>query len=92
MSLDLKPVQVRLPPEVYDALKMISDANDHDLGEEAREILTEALMGKGHTLMMALRRLQRAVGSDNMRQGASTNGKPSCAADALRQKAEKEYE
>ena len=44
MSLDLKPVQVRLPEDVYDVLKMIADANDHDLGEEARELLIETIM------------------------------------------------
>lgn len=89
MSLDLKPVQVRLPPDVYESLRMIADANDHDLGEEAREILTEALMGKGHTLRLTAERLIRAVRNDNLRQRAST---PSSAADVLRQRAEQESE
>ena len=61
MSLDLKPVQVRLPEEAYDALKMVADANGHDLGEEAREILTEALLGKGHGIKVLATRLSRAV-------------------------------
>ncbi len=85
MSLELKPVQVRLPEDVYDVLKMIADSNDHDLGEEAREIITEALMGKGHTLIKAYERISRAVRSDNMRQ------RPSMA-DALRQRAENDYD
>ena len=72
MSLDLKPVQVRLPEDVYDVLKMIADANDHDLGEEARELLIETIMGRGHTLRVAFARLSRAVKTDNMRQRAVT--------------------
>ena len=63
MSLDLKPVMVRLPVEAYEALKMLSDANEHDLGEEAREILTEALLGKGHGLKVIAARLTRAITS-----------------------------
>ena len=38
MSLDLKPVQVRLSEEAYEALRMIADANGQDLGEVAREL------------------------------------------------------
>lgn len=67
MSLDLKPVQVRLPREVYEALEMVATANDHDLGEEAREILTEALMGKGHVLKILAKRLSVAVRTGNER-------------------------
>lgn len=67
MSLDLKPVQVRLPNDVYDVLKMLADANDHDLGEEAREILTEALLGKGHVLKVLAKRLSGAVRTVNER-------------------------
>ena len=67
MSLDLKPVQVRLSDDAYTALKMIADANDHDLGEEAREILTEILLGKAHTLKILHDRLSRAVRSDKVR-------------------------
>ena len=67
MALELKPVQVRIPEDVYDVLKMLADANDHDLGEEAREILTEAILGKGHTLKLLAARLLRAVRTDNVR-------------------------
>ena len=61
MSLDLKPVQVRLSEDAYDALKMLADANNHDLGEEAREILSEALLGKAHGVKVLAERLSRAV-------------------------------
>ena len=67
MSLDLKTVQVRLPQDAYEALAMLADANDHDLGEEGREILTEALLGKGHALKLLAKRLARAVGTDKVR-------------------------
>lgn len=67
MSLDLKPVQVRLNPDAYDALKVLADANDHDLGEEAREILTEALLGKAHAIKLLAARLSRAVKLDKDR-------------------------
>ena len=67
MSLELKPVQVRLSEDAYDALKMLADANNHDLGEEAREILTEALLGKGHGVKVLAERLTRAVRSGRER-------------------------
>ncbi len=61
MSLDLKPVQVRLPEEAYAALKMIADANNKELGEVAREYLTEILLGKAHGIKVLAERLTRAV-------------------------------
>ena len=67
MSLDLKPVQVRLCEEAYEALAMIAEANDQDLGEVARTILTEALLGKGHAIRMLAARLTRAVTSGKER-------------------------
>ena len=67
MSLDLRPVQVRLSEDAYEALKMLADANDHDLGEEAREILTEILLGKAHGIKVLHARLSRAVKTDKVR-------------------------
>jgi len=67
MSLDLRPVQVRLPDEVYETLRMIAEVNDQDLGEVARVILTEALMGKGHGIKMLAERLSRATKSGRER-------------------------
>lgn len=61
MSLDLKAVQVRLPEDAYDALRMIADAGEKDLGEVAREILTEALLGKSHAIKILADRLSRAT-------------------------------
>lgn len=61
MSLDLKSVMVRLPEDAYEALRMLSEAKQHDLGEEAREILTEALLGKSHGLKLLANRLTRAI-------------------------------
>lgn len=60
MSLDLKPVQVRLPQEAYDVLRTLSDIDDKDMGEIARIILTEALLGKGHAIKVLAERLSRA--------------------------------
>jgi len=61
MSLELKPVQVRLPEEAYHMLDLIATAQDKDLGEVARELLYEVLMGKGHAIKVAAERLSRAV-------------------------------
>ena len=61
MSLDLKPVQVRLPEDVYEVLRMISEAQDKDLGEVARELLTKMLMGEGHAIKLLAGRLSRAT-------------------------------
>ena len=67
MSLDLKPVQVRLTEDAYDALRMIADANDADLGEVARTILTEALLGKANAIRVLAARLSRATTSGRER-------------------------
>jgi hypothetical protein len=67
MSLDLKPVQVRLGQEAYEILDLLADADDKDLGEVAREILTEALLGKGHAIKILAHRLSRAVTSGRSR-------------------------
>ena len=53
MSLELRPVQVRLPDEAYLALKLCADAEDKDLGEKARELLTKCLLGESHAVIEA---------------------------------------
>jgi len=67
MSLDLRPVQVRLSEEAYDALRLIADAHDQDLGEAARIILSEALLGKAHAIKVTAERLARAIKTDKPR-------------------------
>lgn len=57
MSLDLRPVQVRLSDEAYAALKLLADVEDKDLGEKAREILTRALLGEVHAAKVLAERL-----------------------------------
>jgi plasmid stability protein len=75
MSLELRPVQVRLPDDAYHELALIAAAQDKDLGEVARELLTRSLMGEAHAIRLAADRLSRAVGAGNMRQGAVGGGK-----------------
>lgn len=67
MSLDLKPVQVRLPEDAYEALRMLAQAHEQDLGEVARELLTECLLGKAHAIKLLAARLSRATTSGNKR-------------------------
>lgn len=67
MSLELKPVQVRLPEDAYEALDMIAEVEDKDLGEVAREILVEALLGKSHAIRLLAARLSRATTCDKKR-------------------------
>lgn len=67
MSLDLRPVQVRLPEDAYEALSMLAEATDKDLGEIAREILIESLLGKSHAIKLLASRLSRAVTSGRER-------------------------
>jgi plasmid stability protein len=67
MSLELKPIQVRLPEEAYDVLRMIADAQDKDMGEVAREMLTKMLMGEGHAIKVMAERLSRATKSGRER-------------------------
>ena len=67
MSLDLRPVQVRLPEDAYAALDMIAKAEGKDLGEVAREILTESLLGKSHAIKVLADRLSRATRSGRER-------------------------
>lgn len=75
MSLDLKPVQVRLPDDAYAELQLLAAAYDKDLGEVARELLTKSLLGEGHAVRVAAERLSRAVGRGSERQSPPTSGK-----------------
>jgi hypothetical protein len=68
VALDLRPVQVRLSDEAYDALKLLADIEDKDLGEKARELLTAALLGQVHAIRLLKARLSRATTSDSSRQ------------------------
>ena len=61
MSLDLRPVQVRLPDDAYEALSMIAEVEDKDLGEVLREIVIESLLGKAHAIRLLAERLSRAT-------------------------------
>jgi hypothetical protein len=54
MSLEMKSVHVRLDEDAFDALRVVSEARDMDLGEAARVILTEALLGRVYSLRKAL--------------------------------------
>lgn len=72
MSLELKPVQVRLHHDAYAVLSMIAAAEQKDLGEVGRELLTRMLLGEGHAYILAARRLAHATGMVNVRQGASS--------------------
>lgn len=54
MSLDLKSVHVRLTAEAHTALRMVSEVHGSDLGESARLILTEALLGKVYAIRKAV--------------------------------------
>ena len=67
MSLELKPVQVRLPDDAYSALRLLSEIEGKDLGEKAREILTRALLGDAHVAKVQVERLSRAVKSGSVR-------------------------
>lgn len=67
MSLELKPVQVRLSDDAYAALKLLADAYEKDLGEVGREILTRALLGEAHAVRLLAERLTRATTSDSER-------------------------
>jgi plasmid stability protein len=67
VSLDLKPVQVRLSDDAYAALRMLAEIEGKDLGEKGREILTRALLGDAHVAKVQIERLTRAVKSDKVR-------------------------
>jgi plasmid stability protein len=82
MSLDLKPVQVRLPEEAYAALKLCADAESKDLGEKARELLVMALLGEAHAVIETAERLSRAVTCGGSRQQQSTHDCASVTIDA----------
>lgn len=59
MSLELKSVHVRLDAEAREALRMVADVRGHDLGEAARHILTEALLGKAHAIKKVINSLAK---------------------------------
>lgn len=78
MSLELKPVMVRLGEEAYETLALLAGIEDKDLGEKAREILTRALMGEGHAAKVMATRLARAL-----KRGKKDNGAQSATMDLL---------
>jgi hypothetical protein len=67
MSIELKPVQVRLNDEAYRALVVVAKVNDQDLGEAARIIVTEALLGKSHAIKVLAERFTQATRTGNER-------------------------
>ena len=68
MSLDLRPVQVRLSDEAYTALKLLADIEEKDLGEKARELLTRTLLGEVHAARILADRLSLAATCGSKRQ------------------------
>mgnify|MGYP001583872727 CR=1 FL=1 len=74
MSLDRKPVMVRLLPEAYDALELVANANDKDLGEVLREIAEDALLGRAHSVRVTAERLARAINRVNPGKGGENGG------------------
>jgi plasmid stability protein len=67
VSLELRPVQVRLNEDAYAALRLLAEIEDKDLGEKAREILTRVLLGEAHAARLQAERLSRAVGTGSER-------------------------
>jgi hypothetical protein len=69
VSLELRPVQVRLSEDAYAALRLLSEIEGKDLGEKAREILTRSLLGDVHVAKVQVERLSAALisGSDRQR-------------------------
>lgn len=63
MALERKPVMLRLSPEAYEALALVAEVQDKDLGEAGREMLEELLLGKAHMTKMAAERFARAIKS-----------------------------
>lgn len=59
MSLDLKSIHVRLSHEAYAALRLVADVSGQDLGQAARLILTESILGKVHTINKALGKVKQ---------------------------------
>lgn len=64
MSLERKPVMIRLSSEAYDALALIAEVQDKDLGEAAREIVEEVLLGRAHLVKLTAQRFARALKND----------------------------
>jgi hypothetical protein len=68
VSLELKPVQVRLNDEAYRALVIVAKVHHQgNLGEAGRVLLAEALLGKSHAIKVMAERLLRATRSGNER-------------------------
>lgn len=56
MSLELKKVVVGLSEEAFKALRISAQIHGRDLGEEAREALTEHYLGKLHGIKVTAAR------------------------------------
>jgi hypothetical protein len=70
MALDRKPVMVRLTDEAYDALRLLSELEEKDLGEKGREIIERVLLGEVHAARMQAARFARLTNSGNARKRA----------------------
>jgi len=60
MSQELKSVHVRLCDDAYEALRASAYIEDKDLAEMARAIMEQALLGRIHSVNLAVRRYARA--------------------------------
>jgi hypothetical protein len=72
VALDLKPVQVRLPDDAYEALKLLAELEDKDMGEKARELLVRCLLGDVHAARLVAERLSRAAICGRLSKGGGT--------------------
>ena len=56
---ELEDIRVKVPPDLHSAIKALAESRDVELGALCREILSEAVLGRLHTLKVAARRLKR---------------------------------
>lgn len=60
MSLPKPDLHVRLSPRAMEELRCLALAEDTDISKLAARYLEEALLGKGHTLRIAAKRVMMA--------------------------------
>lgn len=86
MSIRGKDFRCELDPDRYEELRMMAEAENKTIQVLGAEIIEEAIAGKFYTFSVKAERVRR---SGIFRNGSGTSRN---VADALRQKAEREYE
>ena len=56
---ELEDIRVKVPPDLHSALKALAESREVEVATLCRELLSESVLGRLHSLKLAARRLKR---------------------------------